>query len=58
MLAVIDHFVMGGAETLLTRFAAATAGSPIKLSIACLEELDGNPAAAPPATAVVTCSSS
>jgi glycosyltransferase involved in cell wall biosynthesis len=47
VLAVIDHFVMGGAETLLTRFAAAVAGSPIKLSIACLEELDGNPAAAP-----------
>jgi glycosyltransferase involved in cell wall biosynthesis len=47
VLAVIDHFVMGGAETLLTRFAAATAGSSIRLSIACLEELDGNPAAAP-----------
>lgn len=47
VLAVIDHFVMGGAETLLTRFAAAAPGSGIRLSIACLEELDGNPAAAP-----------
>jgi glycosyltransferase involved in cell wall biosynthesis len=47
VLAVIDHFVMGGAETQLTRFAAAARGSGIELSIACLEERDGNPAAAP-----------
>jgi glycosyltransferase involved in cell wall biosynthesis len=39
--------VLGGAETLLPRFAAAAPGAGIRLSIACLEELDGNPAAAP-----------
>src|SRR5690242_21563848 len=38
---------MGGAESQLTRFALAAAGSGIRLSIACLEERDGNPAAAP-----------
>jgi glycosyltransferase involved in cell wall biosynthesis len=47
VLAVIDHFVMGGAESQLARFALAAAGSGIRLSIACLEERDGNPAAAP-----------
>jgi glycosyltransferase involved in cell wall biosynthesis len=47
VLALIDHFVMGGAESQLTRFALAAAGSGIRLSIACLEERDGNPAAAP-----------
>jgi glycosyltransferase involved in cell wall biosynthesis len=47
VLALIDHFVMGGAESQLTRFALAAAGSGINLSIACLEERDGNPAAAP-----------
>jgi glycosyltransferase involved in cell wall biosynthesis len=47
VLALIDHFVMGGAESQLTRFALALAGSGIRLSIACLEERDGNPAAAP-----------
>ena len=47
VLALIDHFVMGGAESQLTRFALAAEGSGIRLSIACLEERDGNPAAAP-----------
>ena len=47
VLALIDHFVMGGAESQLTRFALAAARSEIRLSIACLEERDGNPAAAP-----------
>jgi glycosyltransferase involved in cell wall biosynthesis len=47
VLALIDHFVMGGAESQLTRFALAAAGSGIRLSTACLEERDGNPAAAP-----------
>jgi glycosyltransferase involved in cell wall biosynthesis len=47
VLAVIDHFVMGGAESQLTRFALAARASGIRLSIACLEERDGNPAAAP-----------
>lgn len=46
VLALIDHFVMGGAESQLTRFALAAEGSGIRLSIACLEERDGNPAAA------------
>ena len=47
VLALIDHFVMGGAESQLTRFALAATGSGIRLSIACLEERDGNPAAQP-----------
>jgi glycosyltransferase involved in cell wall biosynthesis len=47
VLALIDHFVMGGAESQLTRFAVAAEGSSIRLSLACLEEREGNPAAAP-----------
>ena len=47
VLALIDHFVMGGAESQLTRFALAASGSGIRLSLACLEEREGNPAAAP-----------
>ena len=47
VLALIDHFVQGGAETLLSRFALAAPRAAIQLSIACLEERDGNPAAAP-----------
>jgi len=46
-LALIDHFVLGGAETLLTRFALAAPSAGIQLSVACLADLDGNPAAAP-----------
>jgi len=44
---LIDHFALGGAETLLTQFAAAAPRAGISLSIACLDERDGNPAAAP-----------
>jgi len=47
VLALIDHFVLGGAETLLARFAAAAGEAGIRLQVACLQELDGNPAAAP-----------
>lgn len=47
VLALIDHFVLGGAETLLARFALAAPRANIELSVACLHELDGNPAAAP-----------
>jgi glycosyltransferase involved in cell wall biosynthesis len=47
VLALIDHFVAGGAETLLARFAASAPRAGIKLSIACLQELNGNPAAKP-----------
>jgi glycosyltransferase involved in cell wall biosynthesis len=47
VLALIDHFVQGGAETLLSRFAVAAPEAGIELSVACLEERDGNPAAAP-----------
>lgn len=47
VLALIDHFVLGGAETMLTRFAAAAGEAGIRLRLACLQELDGNPAAAP-----------
>ncbi len=46
-MAVIDHLVMGGAEMLLGQFAAAAPSANIKLSVACLGERDGNPAAAP-----------
>ncbi|HUA45087.1 MAG TPA: glycosyltransferase family 4 protein [Solirubrobacteraceae bacterium] len=47
VLALIDHFVMGGAETLLPRFAAAAPHGGISLQVTCLQELNGNPAAAP-----------
>lgn len=47
VLALIDHFVLGGAETLLSQFALAAPAAGIRLRIACLTELDGNPAAAP-----------
>src|SRR5919201_1130383 len=47
VLALIDHFAVGGAETLLTRFAEVAPRAAIRLSIACLEERDGNPAAQP-----------
>jgi glycosyltransferase involved in cell wall biosynthesis len=47
VLALIDHFAVGGAETLLTRFAEVAPRAGIRLSIACLEERDGNPAAEP-----------
>jgi glycosyltransferase involved in cell wall biosynthesis len=47
VLALIDHFSLGGAETLLARFATAAGGAGINLRIACLEERDGNPAAKP-----------
>jgi glycosyltransferase involved in cell wall biosynthesis len=47
VLALIDHFVVGGAETLLTRFALAAVDAGINLRIACLEDRGGNPAAEP-----------
>lgn len=47
VLALIDHFVLGGAETLLARFALAAPSAGINLSVACLQDLNGNPAAAP-----------
>ena len=47
VLALIDHFVLGGAETLLARFAVAADQAHINLQVACLAELNGNPAAAP-----------
>jgi glycosyltransferase involved in cell wall biosynthesis len=47
LLAVIDHFGMGGAETLLTRFAVAAPRVGIRPTIVCLTELDHNPAAEP-----------
>lgn len=46
VLALIDHFALGGAEMLLARFAAVASKANIDLSIACLEDRDGNPAAA------------
>jgi glycosyltransferase involved in cell wall biosynthesis len=47
VLALIDHFVLGGAETLLARFALAAPRARINLTVACLHELNGNPAARP-----------
>ena len=47
VLALIDHFVLGGAETLLARFALAAPQAGINLHVACLADLNGNPAAAP-----------
>jgi glycosyltransferase involved in cell wall biosynthesis len=46
VLALIDHLVMGGAEMLLSQFAAAAPTAGINLSVTCLTERDGNPAAA------------
>jgi glycosyltransferase involved in cell wall biosynthesis len=45
VLVLIDHLVMGGAEMLLGQFAAAAPSAAIDVQVACLEELDGNPAA-------------
>jgi glycosyltransferase involved in cell wall biosynthesis len=47
VLAVIDHLALGGAEMLLGQFAAAAPRAGIRLRVACLEDGDGNPAAAP-----------
>jgi glycosyltransferase involved in cell wall biosynthesis len=47
VFALIDHFVLGGAETLLARFAALASYGGIRLQTACLQDLDGNPAAEP-----------
>jgi glycosyltransferase involved in cell wall biosynthesis len=47
VLAVIDHFALGGAEMMLGQFAAAASKAQIDLRVACLEERDGNPAAEP-----------
>jgi len=47
ILAVIDHFGMGGAERLLSRFASAAPRAGIRLTIMCLRQLDRNPAAEP-----------
>lgn len=43
VLALIDHFALGGAQAVLARFAAESHRINVRLSIACLEELDGNP---------------
>jgi glycosyltransferase involved in cell wall biosynthesis len=47
VLAVIDHLAVGGAEMLLGQFAAAAPQAGIRLSVAYLEDSDGNPAAEP-----------
>jgi glycosyltransferase involved in cell wall biosynthesis len=46
-LALIDHLALGGAEMLLAQFAAAAPEANIRPSVACLFEVDGNPAAEP-----------
>ena len=47
VLALIDHLALGGAEMLLGQFAAAAPSAGIRLSVACLTQRDGNPAAEP-----------
>ena len=47
VLALIDHLAMGGAELLLSQFAAGAADAGIRYSVACLKVSDGNPAAEP-----------
>jgi glycosyltransferase involved in cell wall biosynthesis len=47
VLALIDHLALGGAEMLLGQFAAAAPAAGIRLSVSCLWELRGNPAAKP-----------
>lgn len=47
VLALIDHLVLGGAEMLLAQFAGAAPTAGIRPNVACLFELDGNPAAEP-----------
>jgi glycosyltransferase involved in cell wall biosynthesis len=47
VLALIDHLALGGAEMLLGQFAAASPAAGIRLSVTCLGEVGGNPAAKP-----------
>jgi glycosyltransferase involved in cell wall biosynthesis len=47
VLAVIDHLAVGGAEMLLSQFAAAAPHAGIRLSVAYLEDSDASPAARP-----------
>jgi len=47
VLALIDHLALGGAEMLLSQFAGAAPGAGIRLSVTCLSDRDGNPAAKP-----------
>jgi glycosyltransferase involved in cell wall biosynthesis len=47
VLALIDHLALGGAEMLLGQFAAAAPAAGIRLSVSCLGEVGGNPAAKP-----------
>jgi glycosyltransferase involved in cell wall biosynthesis len=47
VLALIDHLAMGGAELLLSKFAAGAPAAGISYSVACLSERDGNPAGDP-----------
>ena len=47
VLVLIDHLTLGGAEMLLSQFAAAAPLGGIKVSVSCLMELNGNPAAVP-----------
>ncbi len=46
VLALIDHLVLGGAEMLMGQLAEAAPRAGIRLSVSCLFEMDGNPAAA------------
>jgi glycosyltransferase involved in cell wall biosynthesis len=57
VLALIDHFAMGGAETVLTRFALEAPRVGIRVTPVCIEPRAGNEAALPLAEAgiEVTC---
>ena len=47
VLTIIDHLAVGGAEVMLGRLAAAAPDVGIRLSVTCLGEHAGNPAAEP-----------
>ncbi len=47
VLALIDHFALGGAETVLTRFAQEAPRAGIRVKLVCIEPRNGNTAATP-----------
>jgi glycosyltransferase involved in cell wall biosynthesis len=52
VLALIDHFAMGGAEMLLSQFALAAEAAGVRISVACLRSSDDdNPSSVPLHTA-------
>jgi glycosyltransferase involved in cell wall biosynthesis len=47
VLVLIDHLALGGAEILVSQFAAVAPVAGIRLEVTCLTDGDGNPAAQP-----------